>query len=183
MGNATEQKGSSPVAGKTLIFAGIVVIVILLVTVIVLLTTGRNGEKKEEPKEEAKRAVVLSEENAEEVAEDFFSEDYTPPGYFTATMNNVWNFATGDSVSEDAYVANDTSNSNDIYFDIFIDGDDQNPIYQSPVIPLGGELDKIRLDKKLSAGSYNCTMVYHLVDENQNTLSTVNVGVTINIDS
>ena len=180
MGNATEQKSSSPASGKALIFAGILVIIILLVAVIALLVTGRR-EKKEEVEE--KRSVVLTEENVEEATEDWFAEDYTPPGYFTATMNNVWNFSTGDSVSEDAYVANDKSNSNPIYFDIFIEGDEENPIYQSPVIPLGGELDKIKLDKKLSAGSYTCTMVYHLVDENQKTLSTVNVGITINIDS
>lgn len=180
MGNATEQKSNSPVNAKTLIFAGMVVIIILLVAVIVLLFTGRK-DKKEETEE--RRSVVLTEENAEEVTEDWFAEDYTPPGYFTATMNNVWNFSSGDSVSEDAYVANDSSNSNPVYFDIFIEGDEENPIYQSPVIPLGGELDKIKLDKKLSAGSYNCTMVYHLVDENQKTLSTVNVGITINIDS
>ena len=180
MSNEATQKSNSPVAGKALIFAGIVVIIILLVTVIVLLTTGRKGKKEET---EEKRSVVLTEENVEEVTEDWFAEDYTPPGYFTATMNNVWNFATGDSVSEDAYVANDSSNSNDVYFDIFTEDDEENPIYQSPVIPLGGELDKIKLDKKLSAGSYKCTMVYHLVDENQKTLSTVNVGLTINIDS
>lgn len=181
MSNETEKKGNSPVAGKALIFAGIVVIIILLVTVIVLLTTGRK-DKKEEATEE-KRSVVLTEENVEEVTEDWFAEDYTPPGYFTATMNNVWHFATGDSVSDDAYVANDSGNSNDVYFDIFLEDDEENPIYQSPVIPLGGELDQIKLDKKLGAGSYNCTMIYHLVDENQKTLSTVNVGVTINIDS
>jgi Ca2+/Na+ antiporter len=181
MGNA-EEKGSSSVNGKALIFAGIAVIIILLIVVIVLLFTGRNG-KKEETKEETKRAVVLNEENAEEVAEDFFSEEYTPPGYFTATMNNEWDFATGDAVSENAYVANDSSNTNDIYFDVFIDGDEENSIYQSPVIPLGGELREIKLSKKLSAGSYKCIMIYHLVDEEQNTISTVRVGITINVNS
>ena len=180
MSNETEKKGNSPVAGKALIFAGIVVIIILLVTVIVLLTTGRKDKKEEAT--EGKRSVVLTEENVEEVTEDWFAEDYTPPGYFTATMNNVWHFATGDSVSDDAYVANDSGNSNDVYFDIFLEGDEANAIYKSPVLPIGSSLNQIALEQDLDAGTYDCIMVYHLIDENQETLSTLKVAVTLVIE-
>ncbi|MBE5831471.1 MAG: hypothetical protein E7306_07005 [Butyrivibrio sp.] len=178
---SSEQKADSPKSVKAVIVAGIAVIIILLIVVIVLLLTRGGKEGKEEPKEEARRNVLVTEENVEEVADDFFNEEYTPPGYFSATMSNVWHFSTGDAVSEDAYVADDSSNSNDIYFDIFLaeDEDENNPIYQSPVIPLGGELKNIKLDKELKAGTYDCIMIYHLVDEEQKTLDTIRVGLTI----
>jgi hypothetical protein len=180
---SSEQKADSPKSVKAVIVAGIAVIIILLIVVIVLLLTRGGKEGKEEPKEEARRNVLVTEENVEEVADDFFNEEYTPPGYFSATMSNVWHFSTGDAESDDAYVANDKANSNDIFFDIFLADDEENPIYQSPVIPLGGDLKKIKLDESLEAGTYDCVMIYHLVDEEQNTLSTVRVGLTIEVDS
>jgi hypothetical protein len=80
-------------------------------------------------------------------------------------------------------VQNRESNTNDVYFDVFIEGDEENAIYESPVIPLGGELQNIALDKELDEGTYDCVMVYHLVDEDQNTVDTLRVTVTIVIEN
>jgi len=180
---SSEQKADSPKNIKAVIVAGIAVIIILLIVVIVLLFTRGGKEGKEESKEKAKRSVVVTEENAEEIAEGLVESTYVPPGYFSANMTNVWDFQSGDSESENAYVANDKGNSNDIYFDIFLEEDETTPIYQSPVIALGGELKNIKLDVKLDAGTYPCILIYHLVDEEQNTISTVRVGLTINVQS
>lgn len=187
MANKSETNGNNAgsfKAGKNIIIAGIAVIILLLVAVVVLLLTRGTGEmgKKEVTQEEDKRNVLVTEDNVKEVAEDFFSQEYVPQGYFSATMSNVWHFKTGDAESEDAYVANDKANSNDVFFDVFLSEDESNPIYQSPVIPLGSELNKIKLDTELKQGTYDCVMVYHLVDEEQNTLSTVRVGLTIEVE-
>jgi hypothetical protein len=97
-------------------------------------------------------------------------------------MSTTWHFATGDAISEDAYVRNDAGNTNDVYFDVFLAEDESTPILQSPVIPRGGELENISLDTALDAGTYDCVMVYHLVDENQETVSTLRVGFTIIVE-
>lgn len=161
---------------KAAIVIGSVVIIALLVTVIVLLLRG-----KEEPKEESgeKRNVVVTKENAEQVAQEMINEDYVPNGYYNTRMTMTWNFATGDATSEDAYVANSERNTNDVYFDVVLEEDESQVIYKSPVIPIGGELDGIKLDTKLAAGTYPCVMIYHLVDKEQNTVSTLRVGFKI----
>ena len=171
-----ENKQTGNVA-KIAIIAGIIVIISLLITVIVLLVKGRSGNN-----EEAKRNVVVTADNAEQVVKELVEQEYVEPGYYTTEMSMTWHFATGDAVSEDAYVKNDESNTNDIYFDVFLSGDETTPILESPVIPRGAELDNISLDKQLDAGTHDCIMVYHLIDEEQNTVSTLRIRFTIIVE-
>lgn len=165
--------------GKILIACGIVVILALIAVIAILLF---RGQKEEEPAE-TKRNVVVNQDNAEEVMNEMLTQEYVAPGYYSAAMTTTWHFKTGDAVSEDAYVANEEENTNDVYFDIFLADKEDTPIYQSPVIPRGSELERIKLDQALDAGTYDCVMVYHLVDEEQKTVSTLRVGFTIIVES
>lgn len=174
MAKDSEKKGNGT---KIAIIVGIVVIIALVVTVIVLLIQRQSGNQ-----EETKRNVVVNQDNAEQVAEELINEQYIAPGYYSTQMSTEWHFATGDAVSEDAYVKNDAGNTNDVFFDVFLEGDESEPILQSPVIPRGSELDNISLDKKLDAGTYDCVMVYHLVDDDQNTISTLRVAFKIIVE-
>jgi len=160
---------------KIAFIAGSVVIVALAVTVIVLLKG--NGVEKE-----AKRNVVVTSNNVEQVASEFLNEQYVAPGYFSTQMSTTWHFTSGDAVSEDAYVKNDAGNTNDIYFDVFLESNENEPILQSPVIPRGAEMNDISLEKNLDAGTYDCVMVYHLIDDDQKTVSTLRVAFTIIIE-
>lgn len=175
MAKEANQKKALGKGGKIAIFVGIAVIIALLVVVIILLL---RGQKKEEPK----RNVVVTQDNVEEVVDNMALDEYIEPGYYSASMTNTWHFATGDAISEDAFVENKEENTNDVYFDVFLASDEENPILQSPVIPRGAELDNISLDTPLDAGTYDCVMVYHLVDEEQNTISTLRVGITIIVE-
>jgi hypothetical protein len=150
----------------------LIVIVFALASVVAVLLLRK-------PKEEEKRNVVVTKDNVEEVIEQMTTAESVAPGYYTVTMTNVWHFAMGTAISEDAYVENLTENSNDVYFDICLAEDEENIIYKSPVIPRGGVLENIALDTTLEAGTYDCVMIYHLVDDEQNTLSTLRVGMTI----
>ena len=176
MAKSEDRNKSLGKGGKIAIAAGVVIIIALLVVVIVLLL---RGQKKEEPK----RNVVVTQENVEEVVDNMAVDEYIEPGYYSASMTNTWHFATGDAVSEDAFVENKEENTNDVYFDVFLASDEENPILQSPVIPRGAELDNISLDTPLDAGTYDCVMVYHLVDDDQNTISTLRVGITIIVEN
>ncbi len=160
------------------IFAGIAIIIVLLVVVIILL-----GRGQEEPQEETRRNVVVTQENAEAVAEEMVNRDYVAPGYYASKMTTTWHFSSGDAISEDAYVENDADNTNDVYFDVFLSSDESTPILESPVIPIGAKMENIALDTVLDAGTYDCIMVYHLVDEDQNTISTLRVGFTIIVEN
>ncbi len=164
--------------GKVVIAAGAVIIVVLLLVIIGLLFN-RNGGNNNDNK--PMRNVVVNEKNAENVAEEFIEQEQIRSGNYEVTMNSTWYFTDGTSISDNAYVENVANNTNDIYFDVNL-ADTDEVIYSSPVIPLGSYLENIALDKDLEAGSYDCVLTYHLIDENQKTLSTLKVSLTIVIE-
>ena len=166
--------------GTVLFIILVVVIIALLAAVLVLLINNKNKSKQTE--EAGKRNVVATKDNVEEVVEQMLQQEYIEPGYYSCSMSTTWHFAKGNAESEDAYVQNVPENTNDVFFDVVLADDESHVIYQSPVIPRGAELDKIKLDEKLGAGTYDCVVIYHLVDENQETVSTLRVGITIIVE-
>lgn len=129
---------------------------------------------------EPKRNVVVNEDNVDKIIAEMEDSEYTPPGQYEVKMNSTWNFPDGSSPSDNAYVENVVNNTNDVYFDVQL-ADSGEVILESPVIPVGSHMEEITLDKDLAAGTYDCMLVYHLVDENQDTVSTLNMAITINI--
>lgn len=132
--------------------------------------------------ETAKRPVVVNEDNVEEAIRALDEAQQVPVGSYEAVMNSVWRFPDGDSPSENAYVENVPENTNDVYFDVQLT-DTGETIYESPVIPRGRHLNQIVLDKRLEQGTYDCVLIYHLVDEEQRTLSTLRMAITIIVGS
>lgn len=105
--------------------------------------------------------------------------DQTIP--FQASMTTEWNFANGKSASENAFVANKEENAIPISFDVTLESGET--IYSSPVIPIGGRVDGIVLDKELAAGSYNAIVTYHLLDKNNNEVAKAQIAIVINISN
>lgn len=178
MGSQKRRTSHGKKGGKVVIAAGAVIIVVLIAIIVVLLLN-RNG--RNENNNEPMRNVVVNEKNAENVAEEFMEQEQIRSGSYEVTMNSTWYFADGTSISENAYVENVANNTNDVYFDVNL-ADTDELIYSSPVIPLGSYLENIALDKDLEAGSYDCVLTYHLIDENQKTLSTLKVSLTVVIE-
>lgn len=160
---------------KTVGIIILIVVILALVGVILYLVMSRKPE-------EERRNVVVTPDNVEDVVRQMADEDFVDPGYYTVTMNYDWHFAAGDAVSSDAYVENMTENTNAVYLDLYLASDEENAIYKSPVIPVGSSLQDIALDQKLDAGTYDCVAVYHLVDEQQDTVSTLRVTVTVTVE-
>lgn len=152
-------------------------VIAALVGVIIYLMRSKNTDEAGE-----KRPVVVTEENAEQMAEEILNreEPQGVPMSYQVTMNSTWEFESGDKASSNAYVANSTDNETAVYFDV-VRNDTQEIIYQSPVIPVGGELNSVKLDTELDAGDYECTLTYHLIDEDQNTLTTVNMWLMVKV--
>lgn len=184
MADAANKSEGRKGGGNTtpLLIAGGVLIVVL-VAALVVMAGKLQSSRANTAQEPERRNVVVNEQNVQEVIDDMLQEEYVEPGYYAASMSTIWHFANGNATSSDAYVANDASNTNDVYFDLVLADDEDTVILASPVIPLGGRLDNISLDTPLNAGTYSCIMIYHLVDENQETLSTLRVGVTIIVES
>lgn len=152
-----------------------IVVIIALAGVVIYLLQSRDTEPENE-----RRNVVITPENVESVLKEL--GDVKETGYYTVTMNPTWHFKTGKEASYDAIVENVVKNSNDIYFDIVLEDDEEKVLYQSPVIPRGGRLEEITFDDALDAGTYNCVAIYHLIDENQKTLSTLRVALDIVVE-
>jgi hypothetical protein len=183
---ASGSSGKSSKKTGLLIFFLIVIIAALVGAVIYL--AGNRNEKDagvtvdvSQNNTAEKRNVVVNKENVEELIEQLAEEDRVVPGNYEVIMNTTWNFTDGESASYDAYVENSEANTNDVYFDIYF-ADSDEKIFESPVLPRGSFLKNIKLDKTLAAGSYDCEIVYTLIDEEQNALSDVRVAMTINIE-
>jgi hypothetical protein len=169
---------------------GIIVIAALL-GVIIFLLLGRGNSATTEVKEiivresaePERRAVVVNEENAEKVAEDLLNMEATPLGYYEVSMNFSWTFPDGASVSDNAYVENVLSNTSDVYFDVVLEEDESVTLYASPILPPGTHTNEIKLAQDLDAGTYPCVIIYHLVDSQQRTISTLRMNMEIVVNN
>lgn len=174
-----EQEQNKTKKGGFVIVIVAAVIIAGLLGVIIFLLLSQNAKPEEE-----KRSVVITPENVEQVLEEITeTKETVAPGYYTATMNTTWHFASGDQPSYDAVVENAETNTNDVFFDIVLESDEDKVLYKSPVIPRGERLENITLDEPLDAGTYDCVVIYHLIDEEQNTLSTLRIAITIIVES
>ena len=165
-----EKKGGNK--KKIIISVCIAACVVVVCLVIYVVTHPKSGGKE-----------TITPDNVDERVEEMFaSDDSNIPAYYTATQNSEWIFSDGSSVSGNAYVENVEDNETPVYFDLILD-ETGEVIYSSPVIEQGAKLDEIKLDKDLDKGEYVCTVEYHMVDEDQNTLTTANVGVTVVVEN
>lgn len=164
----------------------VVIIAVLIGIIVVMMNSSKSNENVtvEDSGENEKRPVLLTEDNIDDMADEILnqSEPEGVPMSYQVTMNSTWEFEDGETASRNAYVANSENNETPVYFDV-IRNDTQEVIYQSPVIPLGMDLDDIVLDVDLDAGNYECTLIYHLLDEEQNTLTTVNMWLLIKVEN
>jgi hypothetical protein len=176
--------GATSSANTAIMVAGGVAAVAIVATAAVLIVNKPADQVANNPDQEEMREVLVNDDNVEDVAEllEEETQEFTTPGRYTATMNFEWHFTSGDAESYDSYVANASENTNDVYFDVTLDGEEE-PIYKSPIIPVGAELKNIRLNRKLEAGEYNSVLDYHLVDENQKSLGTASFTVKIIIEN
>lgn len=146
----------------------ICIILIALLCIVIYFLLHKDDEKK--------RDVVVNEDNMEEILSDML--EGVAPGTYQVTMNSTWHFENGTASSNNAYVENAEANKNPVYFDI-ARSDTNETIYESDIIPVGSHLKNITLDKELPDGSYDCVMTYHLLDDDDNDISTVKVGLKI----
>lgn len=168
------------------LIAGVVVVAALLGVIVFLLLGRENDAPAPAPIASdvpEQRAVVVNEDNVAEVVEEIISEPAVPMGYYEVNMNFTWNFPDGQSPSSNAYVENKSTNTNAVYFDVLLEEDESVTLYESPVLPLGTHINEITLAQDLDAGTYPCVIVYHLVDDQQRTVSTLRMTMEIVVEN
>ena len=156
-------------------------IVVVAMGVIIFLLVNNQQKAANINKKSEKRDVLVTEDNVKQVQEELEKE--TPAPNYTVTMNHTWKFADGTAKSSNAYVANDSVNLYDVYFEVNLEDEENTLVYSSPIIPIGSELRNFALDKDLDAGSYSAIITYYLVDENQNEISNVSIRIQLVIES
>jgi hypothetical protein len=166
--------------GTKLIVFGVIIVIAVLAGAIVVLASKLNSKNMDE--EPVEKKAVITAENVEEVLDEWVNEteEKYVPKYYTVVQNTEWTFSDGSSPSTDATVENDAENETAVYFDVIVDETGET-IYSSPVLELGAKIEHFKLDKALEKGDYICTVIYHLVDEEQNELISVDVGTTIHV--
>lgn len=160
----------------------LVVVVVALAGCVVFLLSGKGKDKKDAETVESKREVIVNEDNIQDAIGQLDKEGNVLPGNYEVTMNATWRFADGKAASSNAYVENADTNTNAVYFDVVLSGTGET-IYKSPVLPLGSHIGGFKLNTELSKGEYDAVVVYHLIDDDQKTISTVNMGITIIIEA
>ena len=134
--------------------------------------------QKTKPKE-LDRGFV-DESNKDKVMEDMGNK--VAEGMFECKMTTSWVFEDGKSESPNAYVANVESNLHTIYFDVYDTATDEL-LYSSPMLPVGTELNNIKLEKELQKGEYDAVVQYTLVGEENEEVSTVGFNITISVNN
>lgn len=165
-----------------IIMIAFLVLVTALVTCIVLLLT----KQKEEPVQESQsvpRSTVLDrgfvdEGNAGDIMDEMTEK--VSKGMFECKMTTAWTFDDGKSASPNAYVANVENNLYTLYFDVYEESTNEL-LYSSPMLPVGTELKNFKLNKELAAGEYDAVVMYTMVDENLEEVSSVGFKVTISV--
>lgn len=169
---SNQKKSENQSKKKIIIIIAFVILLVALVVCIALLLG-----QKEDAEDPLERGFV-EEENADSIMDDM--TDKVAEGMFECKMSTTWTFDDADSISHNAYVANVESNRHALYFDVY-ETDTNELLYSSPVLPVGTDLNDIKLEKKLSAGDYEAVVMYTLVDENNEEVSTVGFNITISV--
>lgn len=174
---------SADVGTKNKKSIGIIIGMLLIVVIILLVTIFMLYSKKGGEQEKPKRDILISEENVEQVIKDIEADAEAKkvlPGTYEVCMTNDWKFETASSEAENMYVENSNANTNDVYFDLILE-ETGEIIYSSPVIPVGKSMSKLKLDADLQPGTYNAIVKYHLLDKEQNELSTLAINIVFTI--
>lgn len=135
---------------------------------------------KPKPVESDSYNMVVTPENVDELLTQMRSGEKAAIGTYQVNMNTEWTFPNSSAPAADAIIGNSLANSNPVFFTIAL-ADNEKQIYKSPLIPVGSSLNNIVLDSKLDAGSYDCVLTYHLLDDKGKETSTTSVNMTITI--
>lgn len=148
-----------------------IVIVLLLLIVIAILGFIIYKLLHKEPEDRgATEGLVSIEEKAEDDASTF-----------TTDMNMIWYFPSGERTSINAKIGNSIENTHPVFFQLYLNDEEQTLLYDSSIIPVGQRLKELKLDKALPDGRHNAVCTFHIMsnDDPNEELSRVSFNVEL----
>ena len=158
--------------------AKIIIILLILILLLVIGILGvviyRLANKPAEP-------VRMERDISEGLVVDGGSDRKASEATFTTDMNMIWTFPSGSAVSDNAQIGNSESNLYDCYFEVYLEDEEQTLLYSSPVLPVGKQLDQLKLNQALPDGAYDAICTYHILDDEdpETELGTVSFRVSL----
>lgn len=132
----------------------IIILLLIVIAVLGIVIYMLLHKKEEAVDRSASEGLIVDEEDVPEESPTF-----------TTDMNMGWSFPSGGRVSTDAYIGNSEYNEHDVYFEIYLEDEEQTLLYSSPVLPVGTHIKKLKLDKSLPDGTYPAECTFHLLDD------------------
>lgn len=149
----------------------ITIMVIVLLAVIAVLGFVIYKLLNKEPESRGVSEGLVTDEEAER----------SDGSMFTTDMNMTWYFPSGKRKSTNASIGNSQYNDHQVYFEVYLDDEEETLLYSSPIIPVGQKLKSLKLDKALPDGLHNAICTFHLLedDDPDEEISRVSFGVDI----
>lgn len=122
---------------KKKVVIGAVVVILLIVIAVLGIIIFKLLHPEEEPVERLPSEDLIVDDGGEKPINPMFTTD----------MNMVWSFPKGKRTSSDAVIGNSAENEYDVYFELYLEDDEETLLYTSPVLPVGKRLDKLELNK------------------------------------
>ena len=168
----SEERRSQRILIETLaLFAGAFIYILMFVFGTMALPAKTSGGS-------VNRAVLP--ENVADAMQAMEAEVPALPLSYEAMMSSTWVVSSADGHSENVFVENSRENAYPVYFTLSIPGEEE-PLYTSEVLPVGGRINEIHLTRIPTAGTYDGTVTYVLLDEQGNSLGQVSAGVRLEI--
>lgn len=174
--------------GRRWIPVAVIIVLVAALAVCITLLVLRAKDTEEPPIADdipdVTRTVLdrgfVDESNMDDVMSEL--SEKVDEGMFECRMSSFWTFETAASESPNSYVANVESNRYALYFDVYEEQTNEL-LYSSPILPVGSEIRNIKLDKGLPVGDYDAVVMYTLVDEEYEEVSTAGFRITISIQN
>jgi ABC-type antimicrobial peptide transport system permease subunit len=168
--SGTDTPASRLTAKRIVLILGSLAIVCAAVVAIIVL----NNPQQPAP---AVGVSVINENNYKEIDENI--QDKVAKGMFRTYMSNIWHFPDGSSASSDAVMGNSKANTYAIWFEVVLK-ETQEVVFTSGLLPVGTQIDEIKLTQNLNKGEYPASVKVHMVDENNEPLeSNTSFAITL----
>ena len=161
--------------------------VILIILSIILVVHMVNGIPEPEPLDKTPSAGLVYDESAteggwealtpEEIEENLNHQ--LEEGLINISMNTSPIFENG-KAKGNLMIVNEPINRHPQKVEI-IRNDTQEIIYTSGAIPVGSKIEAAALDAELEAGSYDCTALFHSLDDAGNIIGSAGALISITI--
>ena len=169
------------------IIAAVIIIILLVVCIILLVTRPGNSSEISDASQSGYQSGDASSvldrgfvdnTNTNDIVTDMAEQ--VKEGMFHCSMTFDWTFENSNSVSPNAYVANAEDNRYTLYFDVY-EKETNELLFSSPLLPVGSEFKEVKLEKALAPGDYKAIVMYTLVNEDYEEVSSAGFTITISI--